>query len=99
MIEVQVEGKRVFLKKSGDSYRVIHPIKVDNKIVWKNLIAGGNWWNLVWIGLFIVVLYGLFNEYASNLELTSACLRALPDSSNLQVYLDNLNLTYETLWG
>lgn len=68
MIEVEVEGKRVFLKKSGDSYRVIHPIKVDGKIVWKNLIAGGNWLNLVWIGLQVGIILFLAWSYKHDVE-------------------------------
>lgn len=99
MIEVQVEGKRVFLKKSGENYRVVHPIKIDGKIVWKNLIAGGNWWNLLFIGIGVIVILGLINEYMSNISLTSACLRALPNHINLVPYLENVNLTYETIWG
>jgi hypothetical protein len=92
MIEVEIEGKRVFLKKSGDSYRVIHPIKVDGKIVWKNLISGGNWWNLLIVGFVVIVILGAMNEYANTLKIASTCLRALPDHINLQMFIDNPTL-------
>jgi hypothetical protein len=96
--EIEVEGNRIFLKGKNDSWRIIHPIKVDGKIVWKNLIAGGNWWNLVIVAVVVIILLGAINEYASNLKLTSACLRALPDSTNLNMFIDNPTLNYSYIF-
>ena len=90
--EIEVEGKKVYLVKRGDNFKVVYPIKIDGKINWKNLIAGGSWWNLLLVALILFLLFGLANEYLSNLKIASACLRALPDYVNLQMYLDNPNL-------
>ena len=90
MIEkITVQNEEVYLKKSGSNWRVIYPIKINGKIIWKNLLSGGSWWNLLYIFIFIAIIFGLINEYLSNLKLTSACLRALPDYINLRPYLEN----------
>jgi len=91
--QVIVDNEEVYMRKSMDGWRVVHPIKINGKINWKNLLAGGSYWNWVKIGLFLILAYGLATEYMNTLELASACLRALPDSVNLQMYIDNPNLT------
>ena len=40
--EIEIEGEKIFLKKSFLGYGVVHPIKIDGKINWKNLLAGGS---------------------------------------------------------
>ena len=41
---VEVNGETIYLRKSVMGLGIIHPIKMNGKIVWKNFIAGGNWW-------------------------------------------------------
>jgi Na+/pantothenate symporter len=96
--EIEIEGHKVFLKGKKDSWRVIHPYKVDGKIVWKNLLANGSWWNWVIIAFLVFVILGAFNEYANNLKVTSACLRALPDYINLDFYIQNPLLNSTTFF-
>jgi hypothetical protein len=92
--EIEIEGNRIHLRKSVGSWRVVHPIKINGKINWKNLISGGNWMNPIAVSIVIIVIIGFLNEYVSNLRLASACLRALPDSINLQMFIDNPLLNY-----
>jgi hypothetical protein len=97
--EVIIDGEKVSLTKGRTNWKVVYPIKIDGKIVWKNLLAGGSWWNLVGVGIAVFVLIGLMNEYVSNIKLTSACLRALPDYISLIPYLDNPELNNTFLFG
>jgi hypothetical protein len=97
--EVIVDGSIVYLKRSGKNYRVVHPIKIDGKINWKNLLVGGSYWNLLIIAVVLSLIFGLINEYISNLKLTNACLRALPDYINLGIYLENPELNSSVMFG
>ncbi|MFP4457177.1 MAG: hypothetical protein ACLFPS_05900 [Clostridia bacterium] len=91
--EVLIDGERINLKKSNLGWKVVHPIKnPDGSINWKNLITGGSWWNLLIVAFLVIIILSAINEYYSNVKLASACLRALPDSINLGLYLDNPNL-------
>lgn len=76
-IETTINGDRVFLIKLKDGYKVIHPIKIDGKIYWKNLIAGGNWWNLVKIGFIVIVVLGCVWEYSQAKAIADSCLQTI----------------------
>ena len=77
--ELSLEGDRVFLKKSKYfGWRIIHPYKIDGKIVWKNLIAGGNWWNLLWITLAVGIILGCIFEYSAVLNSLNECSKIMP---------------------
>jgi len=58
--KVEVDNEEVYLKKSFDGWRVIHPFKNDDgSINWFNISTGGSYWNLIKvliIVLFIMVL-------------------------------------------
>lgn len=71
---VKVSNEKVYLKKGILGWAVIHPIKTDGKINWKNLIAGGSWIKLIILGFIIFVIFGLISEYVSMLELLNKCL-------------------------
>lgn len=93
--EVEIEGQKVYLKKSGKKFRTVYlwQKKYNNgKINWENLISGGNWLNLIFVIIFVAIILLAINEYVSNLKLASACLRALPDYIPLKPYLDNPTL-------
>jgi len=76
--EIEIEGERVFLKKSFLGYGVVHPIKIDNKINWKNLLAGGSWIKLILIIVFVLILIGTIFEIRNIYEIASKCLQANP---------------------
>lgn len=73
--EVIVNDELVYLKKSKIfGWGVVYPIKINGKINWKNLIAGGSWIRLGFIALMILLLIGAIKEYSSALELANNCL-------------------------
>ena len=74
--EVVIDDQVVYLKKGMFGMQVIHPIKTDGKINWKNLIAGGSWLKLGLIALFVLLALGLINEYVTNMQICNACLQS-----------------------
>lgn len=72
--ELYLNGDRIFLRKVRNTYRVVYPIKIDGKISWKNLIAGGNWLNLLKIGFIIVIILGCIWEYSQAKAIADYCL-------------------------
>ena len=80
--EIEIEGERVFLKKGFLGWSVIHPVKIDGKINWKNLIAGGNWGNLMIILVFLVICLGAIFEVSDIYNLANQCLN---QTSNLSL--------------
>ena len=74
--EVNIDGEVVYLKKSFLGWSAVKPIKINGKINWKNLIAGGSWWNLLIIGFIVVVVLGSVFEYSTTLKVANECLNA-----------------------
>lgn len=72
--EVEIEGEVVYLKKSFLGWGVVHPIKINNKINWKNLIAGGNWIKLLMIIIFVFICIGAIFEVKNLYEIANKCL-------------------------
>ena len=63
------EGEKVYLKKSFDGWRVVHPIRnEDGSINYPNLIFGG-WWNfikLIFIMLVVLLVFIGMQELIGN---------------------------------
>ena len=66
--EVNIDGERLFLKKSKTGWRIVYPIKIDGKINKKNLFLGGSWWNIVKIGLLIGAILFVTWAYSHDIE-------------------------------
>lgn len=82
--KIFVDGEKVYIKKSWLGFKIVNPIKIDGKINWKNLIAGGSWWKLVGIAFIVIVILGCVMEYSIALKTANDCLnksRALNVSS------------------
>jgi len=82
---IVVDDIEVCLKKSGDSFRIVHPIKKDldaplslKNINWKNLIAGGSWKNLGMVAMIITVILGVLNEYSTNIRVLQEAAKLCP---------------------
>lgn len=93
--ELEIEGEKVYLNKGFFGWRVVYPWKKEynsGKINWKHLIAGRSWFNLVIVIGFVLLILGAIREYYTIVKISSACLRALPDSINLNIFIDNPNL-------
>jgi len=73
--EIEIDGERIFLKDSNIfGYKVIHPYKIDGKINWKNVITGGSWWNILILGVIILLICGLVSEYSNAVQIANDCL-------------------------
>lgn len=74
-----VDNVEVCLKKTGDSFRIVYPIKnTDGSINWKNLIAGGNWRNLGMVAIIITIILGALNEYSTNIKILQETVNLCP---------------------
>lgn len=92
MEEINLGGERIFLKKDRLGWRVVHPIKIDGKINWKNFLFGGSYIKpVITLGFLFIVLMAM-QEYVNTLRLVTACLRALPDYIDLTPYILNPEL-------
>ncbi len=73
--EINLEGERIFLKKNDYlGWGVVHPYRIDGKINWKNLLAGGNYLRLTIVIFIVLVCIGFFYEHAKTLEIANECL-------------------------
>lgn len=72
--EVEIEGERVFIKKSFLGWGVIYPIKVDDKWNWKNFLTGGSWIKLIITIVFICILIGAMLEIKNIVAIANECL-------------------------
>lgn len=73
---IQVDGKELCLRESGDTYRVVKPWKnEDGSINWFNIITGGSWWNLIGVIIIVALILGLLNEYSTNINILLDCFR------------------------
>jgi len=81
--ELMLEGDRVFIKKSKYiNWRVVYPYKINGKINWKNFLAGGSWFNLLWIAIVVGIILGCISEYVTMGKIANECMETLR-SSNL----------------
>lgn len=71
---IEVNGERVFLKKSLLGWKVVYPIKEDGKTNWKHLLVGGSWWNLFFVGMIVLLILGAVSEYSTSVRLLNQCL-------------------------
>ena len=76
--EIEIEGEKVFLKKSFLGYGVVHPIKIDGKINWKNLLAGGSWIKLGLVIGFVIIALGAIFEVVNLMKIANECLNLNP---------------------
>jgi len=72
--EVNVDGERVFLKKDFLGWHIVNPVKIDGKIVLKNLIAGGSWIKLIAIIIFVLIMLGAIFEVQSLIQTANECI-------------------------
>lgn len=76
IIVQEIEGKRVHLRRTKDSFRVVKPYKnEDGSFNWFNFLTGGSWTNLIATTIFVIVFLGLLFEYSKNLNSLLDCFR------------------------
>jgi hypothetical protein len=74
---VEIEGEKVYLRKSFLGWKVVYPIKIEGKTNWKNLIAGGNWWNLLKIAVLVAMILIVVSEYSTAVRVGNECINQL----------------------
>jgi len=74
---VEVNGEKIYLRKGFLGWNVIYPNKIDNKIIWKNFIAGGSYWKLLGITIIVAIILGCIYEYSNALNVANECLNRL----------------------
>lgn len=72
--EVSIGDERIFLRNDYLGWHTVNPIKIDGKIVWKNLLAGGNWLKLIIIIFAVLILLGAIVEYTGLLQTANDCI-------------------------
>lgn len=80
--KIEVDGDVIYLSKQDkpwlSKWHVVHPIKnEDGSYNWKNFIAGGNYWNLVFVLLFVLVFMGAVWEYNDSLKECAVAMQKL----------------------
>lgn len=72
--EIVIDNEKLYLSKGKLGWSVVHPIKIDGKINWKNLVAGGSWWKLGGIIFIVLIILGCIYEYSQAVEIANNCI-------------------------
>ena len=72
--EVNIYGERIFLRKDLLGWHTVNPIKINGKIVWKNLLAGGSWLKLIIVIFAVLILVGAIVEVTGLVQTANECL-------------------------
>ena len=81
---IMIADDLVYVKKIGNNYKIIYPIKNgDGSINWKHLITGGSWWNLIGIGIFCFIFLMAILEYTNSLRYCSELVAEKIASQNI----------------
>ena len=69
IIEQEINGEKVYLKKDILGWRVVYPVKIDGKINWFNLLFGGKKM-IVTLIIYLIIAFLIFKGIN---ELTEQC--------------------------
>jgi hypothetical protein len=73
--ETDIDGERIYLKKSKIfGWGIVHPIKIDGKINWKNLLIGGSWIRFITFSILLLLMLGAIREYTMIVRIANECL-------------------------
>jgi len=68
--KINIDNKDVYVSQRDNSFKVVKPIKNDDGTInWFNLLTGGSWWNLIIVGIIVMIVLGLLQEYSSNVRM------------------------------
>jgi len=83
---INVDNEEIVISKGYNGWKEIHPIRNKDKTInWKNLIAGGSWWNLFLIIIFVLIALGFIYEYHNNLQM---CSEVMSEINNRSAFLN-----------
>lgn len=72
--KVKIGEETIYLRESYLGWEVIHPYKIDGKINWKNIIAGGSWLRLLIMIIIVSIIIGCISEYSTVLKVANDCI-------------------------
>ena len=76
--EIEIDGDRIFISKSNIfGYKIVYPYKIDGKWNWKNILTGGSWWNVIILGVLILLILGAISEYTQAVQVANGCLNKI----------------------
>jgi hypothetical protein len=94
MKDVEKIREGLYIKKSFDGYRVIHPIKrEDGTINWFNLFTGGSYWNWVKLAIILIIIYFMTWSYLRDIRVC----RELTETIREDPYAFCMNVTSQVL--
>ncbi len=70
--------EKIYFKKGFFGYKIVYPIKINGKINWKNLIAGGSWIKLILLIAVVLLILGCVWEYSNAVNIANECLSKNP---------------------
>jgi len=76
--EIKIGNEVVYFRKDLLGWHIVYPNKIDGKINWKNLIAGGSWFKLIGTILIVALILGCINEYSNAANVANECLSSIP---------------------
>lgn len=76
--EINIEGERVFVKKSKIfGWGFVKPYKVDGKLNWKNILVGGSWVKFGLLMFMLLVMAGAVQEFSVAVEMANECSQGI----------------------
>jgi len=75
--KINIDGEDIYLRKTFLGWGVVNPIKINGKVNWKNLIAGGSWIKLgILVFIVLVIIFCLY-DYANAIKVANECIYRL----------------------
>ena len=82
--KIELEGETINLKKDFSGWRVIYPIRNEDKSInWKNLLLGGSWYNLFKILLVVGIILFIAFSYKHDM---ANCIKYGQDLAKVYQY-------------
>ena len=67
--EIEIEGEKVNMKKDFTGWRIVYPIKDTNgKYLWKNILFGGSYWNILKIAILVGLISFAVYSYRRDIQ-------------------------------
>ena len=71
--EIEIGNEVVYFRKGFLGWNIVYPNKINGKKIWKNIIAGGNYWRLLIIAFLVLLILGCVWEYSITLKALNEC--------------------------
>lgn len=93
--EIEIDNEKIYLRKDMFGWRVVNPIKINNKLNWKNLWLGNRRviiFTIIWLLIMGFIFYGVNEMLTSCKDMANnPCNYFNLDCSRISKSIDNLN--------